>query len=170
MRPEPGVFASFSDPSAAARAALALRRSGCRDVRAAMPAPFPELEQALARPRSRLGWFTFAGAVLGLLAGVALTAGTSLALPLVTGGKPILSLPPFAIVIFEVTVLFGTLVNLLALVAGAWRGGRRRPFPRLPAQDRFSRDRIGLFAVGGDPMTAERILRESGAEEVSHVG
>ena len=57
-----------------------------------------------------------------------------------------------------------------ALVTGAWRGGRRRPFPRLLAQDRFSRDRIGLFAVGGDPMTAERILRESGAEEVSHVG
>ena len=169
MPPERGVFASFSDPAAATRAAIALRSSGCRDVRAVMPAPFPELEQALARPRSRLGWFTFGGAVLGLLAGFALTAGTSLARPLVTGGKPIVSLPPFAIVIFELTVLVGALVNLAALVAGAWRGGRRRPVPRLLAQDRFSRDRIGLFAVGGDPMTSERILRESGAEEVRHV-
>jgi hypothetical protein len=51
--------------------------------------------------------------------------------------------------------------------AGSWHGGRARFFP---AHQRFNADRIGVFAVGGEPALAERLLRESGAEEVGRVG
>ncbi len=164
---EAGVVGVFSEPGAAARAVGALRAAGGAEVRLAMPGPFTGPSAALGRPRSRLGWVTFLGALAGMAAGIALTVGTSVAWPLVTGGKPIVSLPPFVIVIFELTVLFGSLVNLAALVVAAWRGERRRPFPAL---DRFRADRIGVFAAGGDPALSERILRDAGAEEVSRVG
>ena len=167
MPAEPGVLGSFAEPAGAARAVRALRAGGFADVRVAMPAPFPEVVAAIGKPRSPIDFFTFPGALLGLLCGVALTVGTSLAWPLVTGGKPIVSVPPFVIVVFEVTVLIGSLTNLLAVSVGSWHGGRARVFP---IHRKFSADRIGVLAVGGEASLAERLLRESGAEEVSRVG
>ncbi len=167
MPADPGILASFADPAAAAKAIGALRKAGHADVRVAMPAPFPEVVAALGKPRSPIGYVTWPGALVGLLCGVGLTVGTSLAWPLVTGGKPIVSWPPFVIVIFEVTVLVGSLVNLAGVALGSWRGGRARIFP---AHERFNADRIGVYAVGGEAALAERLLRESGAEEVGRVG
>jgi hypothetical protein len=164
---ESGVLGSFGEPSAAARAVRSLKASGFADVRAAMPAPFPEVVAALGKPRSAIDFLTFPGALLGLLCGVGLTVGTSLSWPLVTGGKPIVSIPPFVIVIFEVTVLIGSLTNLAALSLGSWHGGRPRFFP---THARFNAAHIGVFAGGADPLVAERILHESGAQEVSRVG
>ncbi len=165
MRAEPGLLAVFQDPGRAAAAVRALHDAGVADVRAASPAPFPELVAAIGKRVSPLGFATLPGALLGVFCGIGLTAGTSLAWRLVTGGKPILSWPPFVIVIFEVTVLVGSLVNLAAVVVGAWHGGRARVFP---PHARFNGDRVGLYVPGGGP-DAERILRERGAEEVGHV-
>ncbi len=164
MAPEAGILAGFSDPARAAAAVRAIRAAG-QPVRVSSPAPFREVVAALGKPPSRLGWVTFAGALAGLLCGVGLTAGTSAAWPLVTGGKPILSWPPFVIVTFEVTVLVGSLVNLVALVVAGKRGGGPSAFP---ADRSFEGDRIGVFVPGGGA-EAERIFRERGAEEVSRV-
>jgi len=167
MPAEPGVLGSFGEPSAAAGAVRALKSAGFTDVRVAMPAPFPEVIAAIGKPRSRIDFVTFPGALLGLLCGIGLTVGTSLAWPLITGGKPVVSIPPFVIVIFEVTVLIGSLTNLVAVSVGSWHGGRARVFPRHPT---FNAERIGVLAVGGDPSQAERVLRDCGAEEVGRVG
>ena len=167
MPAEASVLGSFGQPSAAAGAVRALKGAGFADVRVAMPAPFPEVVAAIGKPRSRIDFITFPGALLGLLCGIGLTVGTSLAWPLITGGKPVVSIPPFVIVIFEVTVLIGALTNLVAVSVGSWHGGRARVFPRHLT---FTADRIGVLAVGGDPTLAERVLREWGAEEVGRVG
>ena len=164
--PEAGILASFADPARAAAAVRALRAAGQAEVRVASPAPFPDLVAAIGKRVSPIGYVTLPGALVGVLCGIGLTAGTSLAWALVTGGKPILSWPPFIIVIFEVTVLIGSLVNLGAVAVGGWHGGRPRVFP--PHQ-RFNGDHIGIFVPGGGT-EAERVLRELGAEEVSHVG
>jgi hypothetical protein len=160
-----GLLGTFAAPAAAARAARALRAAGFR-VDATLPAPFPEVLAALGKPRSGLGGVTFSGALVGLAAGVLLTVGTSVAWPLVTGGKPIVSVPPFVIVVFEVTVLFGSLTNLVAVVVGAALGARRQA---AAARVGAIGDRLAIVASGGDPVAAGRILRESGAEEVRDV-
>ncbi len=118
MPADVGVRATFVAPGAAAAAIRALRAAGL-DVRVAMPAPFPEVVAAIGRPRSAIDFITLPGALVGLLCGIALTVLTSLAWPLVTGGKPIVSIPPFVIVIFEVTVLVGSLTNLAAVAVGS---------------------------------------------------
>lgn len=166
MPRDAGVAAAFEEPAAAARAIGALREAGFR-VTAAMPAAFPEVIAALGKPRSAVDVVTLPGALVGLVAGALLTVGTSLAWPVVTGGKPIVSLPPFVIIIFEVTVLVGSLANLLAVSVGSYRGARGDAFPReagVPA------GRVGVFAAGEGRAEAERILRASGAEAVRHVG
>ncbi len=163
---ERGVLGTFANPAAAARAICALRQQGFQ-VRAAMPAPFPEIVAALGRPRSRIDLVTLPGALVGILAGAALTIGTSLAWPIVTGGKPIVSVPPFVIVIFEVSVLVGSLTNLVAVSVGSRIGGRAEAFPAALA---FDADVVGVFAAGGDLVAAERALRAEGAGEVRRAG
>jgi ActD protein len=165
MPAEGGVIATFREPSTAATAMLSLRESGFR-VRAAMPAAYPDVIAAVGKPRSRLDFVTLPGALLGIAIGMLLTAGTSLAWPLVTGGKPIVSWPPFLIVTFEVAVLVGSLVNLVAVAVGTWRGGRSSAFP---AVGPFASHLIAVHATGEDLAAAERLLRSAGAEEVSRV-
>jgi len=160
-----GVLGTFGDPAAAARAIRALREQGYR-VHAAMPAPFPEVVAALGKPRSRIDLVTLPGALLGFFLGIALTVGTSLSWRLVTGGKPIVSVPPFVIVVFEVTVLVGSLANLVAVSVGARRGASRAAFP---APGDFNAWLIGVHADGGAPAGAEALLRGAGAEEVRRV-
>ncbi|HEY6099969.1 MAG TPA: quinol:electron acceptor oxidoreductase subunit ActD, partial [Anaeromyxobacter sp.] len=149
-----------------AAAIRALRGKGLR-VTAAMPAPFPEVVQALGRPTSPVGYATLPGAVVGVALGVALTVGTSLAWPIVTGGKPVVSVPPFVIVIFEVAVLVGSLVNLVAVAVGTRFGARAAAFP--PGLS-FNADLVGVFAEGGALAPAEAALRAAGAVEVRRVG
>jgi hypothetical protein len=166
MSPERGVLAAFAAPAAAARAIRALRACGFEDVRAAMPAAYPEVMDALARPRSPVAFASLPGAAIGVASGLALTIGTSLLWHLVTGGKPVVSIPPFVVISFELAILFGAVATVAALLAGGWYGGRRRAFP--PGA-RFSGDRVGVFIGGPNATAAVEILRAAGAEEVIDV-
>ena len=165
MQHEPGVLAVFSDPVAAGRAVRAAHAAGQRDVRAAMPAPFPEVLEAMEQPRSLIGAVTLLGAVVGMGLGFWLTVGTATALPISVGGKPIVSLPAFLVIIFEVTVLVGGLSNFLGMLVGAFIARRKSRMPRDP---RFLRDRIGVFLPGA-AASAHALLRAAGAEEVRDV-
>lgn len=161
--PNEALLAMFSDPARAAHAVAELRKRGANDLRVSMPAAFPEILEALGRPKSKLGAFTLSAAATGTICGFALCIGTALAWPLVTGGKDIVSMPPYVIVAFELSVLVGAVINLLALTVLAWRGRRKRAIPvDLP----FSVDRIGVFVRDTG---FEQLLRDQGALEVKRV-
>jgi hypothetical protein len=166
MSPERGVLAAFARPADAARAIRALRATGFEDVRAAMPAAYPEVMDALARPRSPIAFASLPGAVIGVGSGLALTIGTSLLWHLVTGGKPVVSVPPFVVISFELAILAGAIATVAALLAGGWYGGRPRAFPTGAA---FSGGRVGVFIADADAGAAVEILRAAGAEEVTDV-
>jgi Protein of unknown function (DUF3341) len=165
MRTDPGVLAIFADPAHAARAIRALRARGIRDLHAAMPAPFPEVVAALEKPRSVIDFATLPGAVVGLVFGILLTYLTALDWPLYTGGKPIVAIPQFLVIFFEMTVLVGSIVNLVAVSVKSFFGKGGAFFPM---GETFNADRIGVFAAGGAD-EAERLFREAGATEVRRV-
>ena len=77
------------------------------------PIPVHEAFHILRTTPSPLGWFTGTGAVLGAATGFGLTIGTVLAWPLITSGKPLVSLPPFMIIAFELTILLGAVASIL---------------------------------------------------------
>jgi hypothetical protein len=166
MRTEPGVLAVFDEPGAAARAIRALRERGIRDLHAGLPAPFPEVVAALGKPRSSIDFATMPGALLGLALGILFPVLTSLSWPLVTGGKEIVSIPAFVVIIFEMTVLVGSTANLVAVALLSFLGGGTGSFPR---QEHFNADQLGVFAAGGGE-EAERVFRAAGAREVRRVG
>jgi hypothetical protein len=165
MATDAGVVAMFVSPAVAASAIRALRERGIDDIRAQTAAPYPEIEEAIGRKRSRLGIITLIGALTGMLCGIAFTVGTSLNLPLMVGGKPIVSMPAFLPIIFECTVLIGCLTNFTAVVLGSFLARRARP---VPWDDRASVDRILVYVPGKAKGKEDlpKLLRSLGAEEV----
>ena len=84
-----------------------LRAEGFENLRVFSPVPNHEIEDALdtGKEPSKVKYFTFCGAILGALVGVCFTVLTSLDWPIVTSAKPIVSIPPYMIIIFECMIL-----------------------------------------------------------------
>jgi len=78
-------------------------------IRVITPFGIPEVEEILPGTRSKVRFFALIGAASGTVTGFAFTILTSLSWPLIVGGKPIVSLPPFLIIAFALTILFGAL-------------------------------------------------------------
>ncbi|UCE06302.1 MAG: DUF3341 domain-containing protein [bacterium] len=70
-----------------------------------------EVEEMLKLPQSKLRIFALFGALLGTIAGFAFTIFTVFHWPLITSGKPLISIPPFIIIAFALTILFGSLIS-----------------------------------------------------------
>ncbi|NIP15320.1 MAG: DUF3341 domain-containing protein, partial [Pseudomonadales bacterium] len=68
-----------------------------------------DLEHSLGYGQSPVRIFTLVGGLTGAATGFAFTTWTSVDWPLVTGGKPIVSIPAYVVIAFELTVLFGAL-------------------------------------------------------------
>jgi hypothetical protein len=75
-----------------------------------------EVERLLGRPMSRLRLFSLAGSLIGFALGWALTILTALDWPIVTGGKPIVSIPAYLVIVFELTILIGALASLVGFL------------------------------------------------------
>ena len=79
-------------------------------------APYPEGAFGEREERHRLYVFPLCGALIGLTIGILLTTMTQMAYPLVQGGKPILSLPPMAVVTYESTMLTAIIFTIIGIV------------------------------------------------------
>ena len=126
--------------------------------------PYPEGTFGEAEPVHKLYRFPLVGAVCGFIVGLALTAGTQLAFPLVTGGKPILSIPPMAIVMYEGTLLGAILFTVFGIMFES-------RLPRLfmgAYDDRITEGYIGVAVTTDEARVgnAEETLKGAGAEEV----
>lgn len=163
-----GVLGFFFHVDSAVEAVKDLKKAGFEAFTVMSPVPHHEIEAALGKGESRVRFFTLIGAILGCISGFALTIYTSVVWPLPTGGKPIVSIPPYVIIAFELTILLGALANLL----GLFITGRLPNFFRKKRgyDKKFCEDRIGIFVNCEEDKipVVEDILRISGAEEVRH--
>jgi hypothetical protein len=75
-----------------------------------------EAEHILKSKPSELRFFTLIGALAGFFLSFAFIIYTVLDWPLITGGKPIVSIPAFIIVAFECTILIGGIVSFLGFL------------------------------------------------------
>jgi hypothetical protein len=83
-----------------------------------MPHPDHDIEHLVEKYEkpSRLKYFTLAGGVTGCFTGFAFTTYTVFSWPLITGGKPLLSIPPFTVIAFELTILLGALFSFAGIM------------------------------------------------------
>ncbi|HEV8480063.1 MAG TPA: DUF3341 domain-containing protein [Candidatus Eisenbacteria bacterium] len=168
MKRETGALGVFEYLDDAIDAVRKLKKQGFT-VQAMTPTYFHELEHEVDHTRSSTRWVTLLGALLGCAGGFALCVWTSLDWPIITGGKEIVSWPPFVIIGFECTILIGSLFNLAALLL--WTGLPK--FAELEGYDRrFSEDRIGLWVATAPDKArqAADLMRAAGAEEARVAG
>ena len=164
--PTPGVLGVFAYLDATTDAIKKLRAAGHADFTVYSPIPRHELEDAIGQPVSPVRMFTLIGGIAGCSIGAWLTLWMSGDWPIVVGGKPVGSIPPYVVIMFEMTILFGALSTILGILFNALFAKRRSGTVLYDA--RFSNDRFGIFvpADGGKAAPVEKLLRDAGAEEV----
>lgn len=154
-----GVLASFDFLDATVDAIHELRKAGFKDLRAYAPYPEHHIEDAMGYGRSPVRVWTLVGALTGAATGFAFTIWTSMDWPLVTGGKPIISIPAYVVIAFEMTILFGALSTLIGLFILT-----RLPHikPIVIYDPEFMSGRFGVYvpADGGKLDEARRILQK----------
>jgi len=164
----PGLLASFLHVDAAVDAIRAIRALGIRDLTVYTAAPNHEIEEALGQRVSPVRLFTLIGGLSGCTAGFAMTIWMSYDWPVLIGGKPIASIPPYVVIAFELTILLGALSTVAAVGLFSVLMGK----PGAPYDPRFSDDQIGIFVPAPFDQTGrvEQLLRSAGAVEVRHEG
>jgi hypothetical protein len=156
----------YTDVGLTSEALDKLRLLGLReeDMSLMMGVPYTERMLGRARIYERAPWATILGALAGLGAALALTAGTQLLYPVRVGGRPYFSIPPSLVVIFELTMLglvLGTFLNLL------WKSG----FPSTKPQyydHLINYGRVALLCTFDERYESDvrRAMMDAGAERV----
>jgi molybdopterin-containing oxidoreductase family membrane subunit len=111
------IMGLFKDEDQVVSTLTALKESAYQFQRVHSPIPSHKIMAALNLKKSKVGWFTLAGGILGLISGFALAVYCSVEWNLIVSGKPIISLIPFFIVGFEFTILFAVFGNVIGLLA-----------------------------------------------------
>lgn len=138
-----------------------------RMIKFISPFPVEDIMGKLSGTDSPVRFSTFAGGFLGFATAIALVLITSLAYVLPVGGKPVVAWIPYVIVMFELTVLFGSIFNLLGILVFS-----RLPDPFLflgwrPFLPEFTDNKFGLVVITDKVEEVKAIFQRNGAEEVS---
>ena len=160
-----GILASYEYLDATVEAIDGLRKAGFKDVTAYSPLPEHNIEHALGYGQSPVRVFALVGGLTGAATGFAFTTWTSLDWPLVTGGKPIVSIPAYVIIAFELAVLFGALATVIGLFINSRLPNTR---PLVIYDPEFSAGRFGVYvpASGEKLAQAREILEGAGPAEL----
>jgi Alternative complex III, ActD subunit len=162
----PGVLGVFGHLDATVNAVRRLQDGRHEDLTVYSPMPRHELDDALDQPTSPVRMWTLVGGIAGCGIGAWLTLYMSLDWPLVVAGKTVGSIPPYVVIMFEMTVLFGALSTILGVVFNTLHARRR--MGNVAWDPRFTNDKFGVFVpCGPDRIGAvEALLKGAGAEEV----
>ncbi len=167
---EVAVISTFDNDEECARGILALHDARVHEFRAFFPFPSEKIMEAVdhvrAWGRSPVRYWQLFGGIIGVLSAIALTFGTSWEWNLVAGGRPIISVPPYIVIMFELMILIGGLSGL----AGFFILSRMPVFEPLAGyRSRFSEDKFGVVVHCDEGAAArvETVLRDAGAEDIT---
>lgn len=147
-----------------------LKRAGYSGFDTLSPLPRHEIEEILYEGRpSPVRWWTLTGAITGISIGFLLPSLTAIQWPMINpGGKPVVSLVPYAVIMFECTILLGCLFTCAGMIVHA---GLPAFFLDKSLQDpRVSDDKFGIVFTSANTADREEImelLSGSGAIEVT---
>ena len=160
-----GVLGVFESREGLMGALIHVKSQGLHNVQAFSPVLDEELLEMAAPGKSPVWRLALLGGVTGGIFGLALTLWTTYQWPLlISGGKPLLSLPPFFVVAYTQVILLGAFGTLFGFLYWAFRSRSRN---RAPYDRRFSDTHFGLWVAcpQGDTDRVARLLKQQGAIE-----
>lgn len=163
------LLALFEDIDPAAEAIEKLHEMGVTDENINVISGAPVSHRMLGRPHphTNVPMLSLGGAVLGLLFGIFLNWGTPHLYTISVGGQYITPIPPGAIIMFEMTMLFAMLATFLGVFLESY-------FPnygRLEYAPEVSDGKIGIFFKCAENETKIFMdaLSKMGAESIRSV-
>ncbi|HJN45148.1 MAG: hypothetical protein CL477_00720 [Acidobacteria bacterium] len=157
-----GIYDRSAKAAVGARAVL---DGGLGAVVAYAPVPDHALDRALHVTVSPIRLFVLIGGLLGCATGFVFPIYTVLDWPLITGGRPLISIPPFVVIAFELTILFAAVSGM----AGFLLMSRLPRVTGRPAPDaRFTNDMTGVSVSCAPEQSASvrACLERTGAHEI----
>src|SRR3954467_2186754 len=151
-----GLLAEFETPEALVEAARETRAKGYRNLDAFTPFPVPELHSVLRLRDERVLWLGLVGGIFGFAVALGMQLFTNFDYPINVGGRPLYALSAFAVVAFELTVLFAALFPAIGMLALNGLPRLHHPIFSAPSFHRASRDRFFLCVMASDPLFDER--------------
>jgi len=168
-----GLLAEFETPEALVAAAKRARAEGYSALDTFTPFPVYELNDVLRLRDRRVLWLGLFGGIFGCALAFGMQFFTNFDYPINVGGRPLYALSAFAVVAFELTVLFAALTLAVGMLAlnGLPRLNHpvfaSRAFPRaskdrfflcvLATDVRFDAQRTRDFLQGLDPASVELV-------------
>jgi hypothetical protein len=145
-----GLLAEFETPEQLVEAARKARDEGYRDLDAFTPFPVYELFPVLRLRDRRVLWLGLAGGVFGCALAFGMQLFTNFDYPINVGGRPLYALSAFAVVAFELTILFAALTPAIGMLALNGLPRLHHPVFAAPRFYRASRDRFFLCVLATD--------------------
>src|SRR5438093_10501069 len=144
-RTSDAVLGLFRDAESAAQAMDGLRAAGIpgRDLKVLSDTAYPEGAFGEDHESHRLYVFPFLGAACGITVGLLETIGTQLVYPIVTGGKPLLTIPPMINVMYDGTMLGAILFTVVGIIFES----RLPDLGRMPYDPRISEGYLGVLVT-----------------------
>ncbi|MDI3287977.1 DUF3341 domain-containing protein [Polyangium sp. 15x6] len=170
-----GIVGAFDTPEAIIRAAHELRKSGYRRLEGYTPYPLLDLERAIGRGRSRIGFVVFPFAIAAAAGAYLVQWWTNgVDYPLNAGGRPAHAPPAFVPATFEMAVLFSALSACVILAIWSGLPALWQPIFEVPGFEQASVDKFFLAISDRDPAfdreATARKLTELGASRVEPLG
>ena len=169
MSGEIALISTFASEAGCARGIEELHEARVHDFKAFMPFPAEHVLEASEHTRgqgkSRVRLAVLIGGITGFLTAVIMTVGTSLEWGLNTGGRPVASIPPYVVIMFELMILFGGVSGVISFFV---LSGLPVFDPDPDYRSRFGADKFGLVVHCAEAEAAnlESILVGAGAEAV----
>jgi molybdopterin-containing oxidoreductase family membrane subunit len=158
----PNILAVFPAMDLLIKGIKELQAAGYENFLVYSPVPHHDIERALQRPKSPVRVFTLIGGLLGFSTGWALTIYSVATYPLIVGGKPLVSIPPFGVLAYILTILFSALATVIGFLLNA-----RLPQLKLAPEydERLSGDHYGIQVFAGQEELEkfEKMMKKTGA-------
>lgn len=147
-----GLLAQYDAPGALLDAARFARNHGYRKIDAYSPFPVHGLREAVGARRSRIPLVVLLAGILGAFTGFGMCwFAQVIHYPLNVGGRPLNSWPMYIPITFELTVLFGGLTAVVAMLAANRLPEPYHPLFNVPNFDLASSEQFFLCIESDDP-------------------
>ena len=165
-----GVWGTFPYLDETAHVVEKLQEDG-RKYDVIAPCPRHEIHHAMGLPQSRLPFITLVFGALGIFFGFGFPSWVSLDWVLPVSQKPIVSIPAFTVIGFELMVLLGGISTAIGIFVLGFISLAKMPWPKsqqFKSYDRFSVDRFGVIVSCDEKEAAEieKLMKAHSAEEV----
>jgi hypothetical protein len=144
------LLAEFDSAERLLDAARAMRARGYKRLDAFTPYPLPELPNLLGWQDRKVPAAMLLGGAGGALFALAMQAATNIDFPLWVGGRPLIALPAFMLIAFELTVLGAILSGVVTFFVANRLPRLHHPIFDVPRFDLGQPDRFFLAVMAGE--------------------